>query len=307
MSSCPDQPESAGALDVVSHMVHLLRMGSPLCHLYNLLLPAFTHPGPLYADAPAPQPIKFEYPDFMESPEGVRNWAKRPENAKMCQKYIAVFCMAMKQRREEGRWHEEMWALHELWGKSNGEDMEAYDTTGFLKVLQTVETMLDHLPDSALSPTTPHTPSHLASQSYDAGSATIPMPVVPLDPVPDNAFKSVEELVNSEKSYVQELEILVRCSQEMVDAHLVSTETSHQIFSNLSKILDFHRKFLIKLETEYEPVEESGTAAWAEGRWGRPFVTSEGEFDCYGPYCANYLDAIKIVREHMPSMLVRPF
>lgn len=288
-------------------MVHLFRMGSPLCHLYNLLLPAFTAPGPLYSTAPAPSPIKFDYPDFMESHEGVRNWAKRPENAKMCQKYIAVFCMAMKQRREEGRWHEEMWALHELWGKSNGEDMEAYDTTGFLKVLQTVETMLDHLPESAMSPTTPHTPSHMAGQSYDAATAASsipPLPVAPSESVPDNAFKSVEELVNSEKSYVQELEILVRCSQEMVDAHIISTETSHQMFSNLSKILDFHRKFLIKLETEYEPVEESGTTAWAEGRWGRPFVTSEGEFDCYGPYCANYLDAIAIVGEYMPSMLV---
>jgi cell division control protein 24 len=55
-----------------------------------------------------------------------------------------------------------------------------------------------------------------------------------------NAFKSVEELVASEKSYVQELEILVRCSTEMLDAQLVSTESNHQIFSNLSKILDFH-------------------------------------------------------------------
>lgn len=55
-----------------------------------------------------------------------------------------------------------------------------------------------------------------------------------------NAFKSVEELVQSEKSYVQELEILVRYSTEMVAGQLVSTETNHQMFSNLSKILDFH-------------------------------------------------------------------
>jgi cell division control protein 24 len=58
-----------------------------------------------------------------------------------------------------------------------------------------------------------------------------------------NAFKSVEELVSSEKSYVQELEILVRCSMEMVNAQLVSTETNHQMFSNLGKILDFHVGF----------------------------------------------------------------
>ena len=61
---------------------------------------------------------------------------------------------------------------------------------------------------------------------------------------------------------------------------------------------------MIKLETEYEPIEEgSGPKAWAEGRWGRPFVTSESEFDCYGPYCANYLDAITVVNEQMPNLL----
>lgn len=61
---------------------------------------------------------------------------------------------------------------------------------------------------------------------------------------------------------------------------------------------------MIKLETEYEPIEEgSGSKAWAEGRWGRPFVTSESEFDCYGPYCANYLDAITVVNEQMPNLL----
>ncbi|WVW86111.1 hypothetical protein I302_108151 [Kwoniella bestiolae CBS 10118] len=357
-----EQPASAEPLDVVSHMCHLFRLGSPLCHLYNLLIPSFTNPSSLlYADIPAPPPIEYDFPPFIESPNGVRNWAKRPENAKMCQRYIASFCMAMKKRHMEGRWHSEMWALHELWGKSNGDEIEAYDSTGLMKVLHTVEEILDHLPESAispLSPTTPHTASssiHMSSlamrnqrQSYDlpftmggsgTGSGAIANMAatmnggVQLESVPHlanggngsssptnmtggedmqrtkstadaNAFKSVEELVSSEKSYVQELEILVRCSQEMLDKQLVSTETNHQIFSNLAKILDFHRKFLIKLETEYEPIQEGrGPKAWAEGVWGRPFITSEAEFDCYGPYCANYLDAITVVNEQMPNLL----
>ncbi|WWC94759.1 hypothetical protein V866_001608 [Kwoniella sp. B9012] len=360
-----EQPASAEPLDVVSHMCHLFRLGSPLCHLYNLLIPSFTNPSsPLYADLPAPPPIEYDLPPFIESPNGVRNWAKRPENAKMCQRYIASFCMAMKKRHQEGRWHSEIWALHELWGKSNGDEIEAYDSTGLMKVLHTVEEILDHLPESAispLSPTTPHTASssiHMSTaamrnqrQSYDlpftmggngTGSGAIANMAatmnggVQLESIPQipngaangngssspttmtggedmqrtkstadaNAFKSVEELVSSEKSYVQELEILVRCSQEMLDKQLVSTETNHQIFSNLAKILDFHRKFLIKLETEYEPIQEGrGPKAWAEGVWGRPFITSEAEFDCYGPYCANYLDAITIVNEQMPNLM----
>nr|XP_018260932.1 cell division control protein 24 [Kwoniella dejecticola CBS 10117]OBR83090.1 cell division control protein 24 [Kwoniella dejecticola CBS 10117] len=355
-----EQPASAEPLDVVSHMCHLFRLGSPLCHLYNLLIPSFTDSdSSLYADLPAPPAIEYDFPPFINSPDGVRNWAKRPENAKMCQRYIASFCMAMKKRHQEGRWHSEIWALHELWGKSNGDEIEAYDSTGLMKVLHTVEEILNHLPESAmspLSPTTPHTASssvHLRNQrqSYDlpftlggtgTGSGAIANMAatmnggVHLDSLTQvgnamlnggsstgsssptggedmqrtksvadaNAFKSVEELVSSEKSYVQELEILVRCSMEMLDKHLVSTETNHQIFSNLAKILDFHRKFLIKLETEYEPIQEGrGPKAWAEGVWGRPFITSEAEFDCYGPYCANYLDAITVVNEQMPNLM----
>ncbi len=37
---------------------------------------------------------------------------------------------------------------------------------------------------------------------------------------------------------------------------------------------------------------------------GRPFVTSEPDFACYGPYCANYLEAITLVTEQMPVLMV---
>ena len=192
--------------------------------------------------------------------------------------------MAMNQRKSEGRWYGESWALHELWGKSTGDEMEAYDSTGLMKVLHTVESMLDCLPEtamSAVSPTTPYTASsfpysssraHLARQSFDlpfsmggtgSGATAVAnmaatmnggvhihseIPAVAEEmsrgmsksSADANAFKSVEELVASEKSYVQELEILVRCSTEMLNAQLVSTETNHQMFSNLSKILEFH-------------------------------------------------------------------
>lgn len=188
--------------------------------------------------------------------------------------------MAMKQRQSEGRWNMDIWALHELWGRSTSDGAEEYDSTGLMKVLQTVEAILDCLPESAmspLSPTTPYTASssyHAARQSYDipfslGGTGSGATAVASLAATMNggvhinadlvvtpgseemargvskssadaNAFKSVEELVQSEKSYVQELEILVRCSTEMLAGHLVSTETNHQMFSNLSKILDFH-------------------------------------------------------------------
>ncbi|EIW72229.1 hypothetical protein TREMEDRAFT_20727, partial [Tremella mesenterica DSM 1558] len=351
-----EQPPHAEHLDVVTQMCHTLRMGSPLVHIYNLLIPAFSDPSSaLYADYPAPPPIPVTFPDFYSTPDGVKNWAKKPENAKQCQKYIAVFCMALKQRREEGRWHREMWALHELYGKTanaDGQDTEGFDSTGLMKVLETVEDMVDNLPASAIIPGSPQTPytassglgnmsgsmrlSASARQSSDfpfpmggtgTGSNTISNMAATMNggvhiaadssPTAENmqrgmsrssadanAFKSVEELVQSEKSYVQDIEILVRCQMEMVQAQLISPDTAHLMFSNISKILDFHRKFLIKLETEYAPIEEKqDQSAWAEGRWGMPFVTSETEFDCYGPYCANYLRAITLVNDQMPNLM----
>ena len=269
-------------------MVHLFRLGSPLCHLYNLLIPAFVDPqSALAAGGPQPEPISYDFPSFMECPDGIRNWAKRPENAKQCQRLIARYCMAMNQRRSEGRWHGDIWALHELWGQTSGDEAETYDSTGLMKVLHTVEAMLDNLPVSAISPMSPTTPftsssqffsakGHLSRQSYDipfsmggsgsgmnavetmaatmnggvhieaAGSAPAPTGGAAMSramsksSADSNAFKSVEELVSSEKSYVQELEILVRYSTELRAKQIISTDTNHAMFSNLSKILDFH-------------------------------------------------------------------
>jgi cell division control protein 24 len=265
-------------------MCHTFRLGSPLCHLYNLLIPTFTDPSsPLFANSPAPKQIEYDFPQFITSTDGVKNWAKRPENAKICQKYIAMFCMAMKQRTQEGRWHGEIWAIHELWGKSTGDEAEGYDSTGFMKVLETIETMLDHLPESAMSPISPPTPytSHrpygsMSASSNGHGNYDIPFsmggmgsgasavtnlaaamnggvrisdqPTILPEGGPStdiNAYKSVEELVSSEKSYVQELEILVRCSTEMLQKQLISAETCHRMFANLSKILEFHVSYIM--------------------------------------------------------------
>lgn len=343
-----DQPEGQ-SLYVVPHLLHVLRLGSSLCHVYNALIPAFTSPSsPLYADLPAPPRLEYEFPNFMDSPHGVRNWAKKPENAKVCQRYIYAFLAQMMQRKEEGRWYGEDWAIHELLGRTIGDESECenYDSTGLMKVFQTVEAMLDHIPDSAMSPVspTPTTPfgssqsisaviapmtnmnGHQARLSYPDGSyvsmnssitlvngnhigpggmddsqsktASVEHLHTPATDASgaDKAFKTVQELVNSERSYVQQIEILERYSAEILDADLVSPETVYSIFSNLRQILDFQRKFLIRLETEFEPIDEMGPEAWTEGRWGRPFVDMEKEFAVYGPYCANFMDAQKIVQ-----------
>jgi cell division control protein 24 len=108
----------------------------------------------------------------------------------------------------------------------------------------------------------------------------------------------VWEILKTEKKYVQELEILQAYSQSLLQHSLVAPDTVHLIFSNLGKLLDFQvgpkhddrtlrlkavlltpklflpqRRFLTQLETQYEPVVESGGNAWVEGNWGYPWVS----------------------------------
>ncbi len=262
----------------------MLRLGSSLCHLYNLLLPSFSDPSSqlFMPNLPPPKQIEYDFPAFYDAPEGVFNWAKRPRIPR-CASGIAHLMMALKQRESEGRWKGEIWALHELWGKSTGDDVEAYDSTGLMKVLHTVETcsttclprrfgqhrQISHTETGITHPCRPNRDINQSSQSYDVpfsmgghgsgagavaamaatmnGGVHIHAPLAPGDETmrsesaaDANAYKSVEELVASEKSYVHELEILARCAQEMLDVSLVSTETYHRMFSNLGKILEFH-------------------------------------------------------------------
>lgn len=53
----------------------------------------------------------------------------------------------------------------------------------------------------------------------------------------------------------------------------MTPDTVHTIFANIAKLVNFSRRFLTALETEYEPMVEKGGASWIEGRWGYPFVT----------------------------------
>ncbi len=114
----------------------------------------------------------------------------------------------------------------------------------------------------------------------------------------------VWEIVKTEKKYVQELEILQAYSQTLIQNSIVAPDTVHQMFSNISKLVDFQRRFLTQLETEYEPVTESGPDAWNEGRWGFPFLHFERDFEVYEPYCANYMNAIEMLEKEAPNLAV---
>ncbi|KAJ7902570.1 Dbl homology domain-containing protein [Mycena olivaceomarginata] len=89
------------------------------------------------------------------------------------------------------------------------------------------------------------------------------------------------ELMETERKYVQDLELMQKYAVAVSDSGLLPRHTIHLLFSNLTELLAFQRKFLLRLEaTEKLP--------WQEQRWGQHFVEAEEDFGVYEPYCVNW-------------------
>jgi cell division control protein 24 len=144
-----------------------------------------------------PSPIPIEFPDF-DYPEGngVFTWATLPQNVKSCKKGAAKFIVKLTELQRNGQWpqEDELWAVHELLGD---------DTSGLMKVLRTVNLLLDRLPESAWiredeSPSTPFgnsVPTSLGENSHlrNAEDAFANMGISSADttPMPGQSGRSV--------------------------------------------------------------------------------------------------------------------
>jgi cell division control protein 24 len=121
--------------------------------------------------------------------------------------------------------------------------------------------------------------------------------------------------VETERKYVQDLEVMQKYAQELSQSNTLDRDTIHLLFPNLNKLLNFQRRFLIRLE---------GTAdmQWREQRWGILFTENEEEFAVYEPYCANYTNASELMlmeeqnlvkynhlinaKSELPAFLIKP-
>lgn len=159
-------------MDVTQHVWQSFRLGTSLCHLFNMLLPNFSH---------ETLPISIEFPNFdYAGPEGtgVYAWAREKDNLKKCKKGAAKFIMRMTELKKTSDWPEDdpLWSVMELFGD---------DTGGLKKVLHTVIHLLDRLPDSAWMQddvTSPSTPFGVLAQQGDANGSQegFAIPPVPL-------------------------------------------------------------------------------------------------------------------------------
>ncbi|TEA15181.1 Rho guanine nucleotide exchange factor scd1 [Colletotrichum sidae] len=153
-------------------------------------------------------------------------------------------------------------------------DVLGNDTTGFVKTTQVVNFVLDLAEQRGLLQ---------ATQPY------------PEDDLPSQAVASklsyrdhiVKELVDTERKYVQDLENLYDLKSSLETKGIITGDTIHQIFLNINAILDFQRRFLIRVET-------TNSMSQATQHWGAPFAAYEEAFDIYRPFIANQRKAAQV-------------
>jgi cell division control protein 24 len=100
----------------------------------------------------------------------------------------------------------------------------------------------------------------------------------------------VKELVDTERKYVQDLENLHDLKKVLEQKGAIPGDAIHQIFLNINPILDFQRKFLIRVETTNSQPRDNQ-------RWGSPFVLDEERFSIYEPFIANQRKAAALAAQ----------
>ncbi|RKP10575.1 hypothetical protein THASP1DRAFT_12646 [Thamnocephalis sphaerospora] len=158
------------------------------------------------------------------------------------------------------------------------------DTNGFVRVLKTVSLVLDSLEQKGLVDTSNPRP-HRFSESGAGGAPQ------------DNRAKVVRELLETERSYIRDLEMLQNYHQAVQRSSALSPDDMLYLFANLNELADFQRKFLIG-------VEENALQPPDEQHFGLLFLQMEEKFSVYEPFCANYERAANIVEEQA-SVLMR--
>lgn len=142
-------------------------------------------------------------------------------------------------------------------------DLYGDDTTGFVKVTRLVSRLLDLMVQQGIIEDV---------RPDDAGvSAAIKR---------SQRQHIVDELVTTERTYVQHLELLQAFKQLCDSKGIIGGDVSHQIFHNLDALLNVQRRFLIR-------VEQINAQPESEQNWGKVFIFFNDAFQVYEPYIAN--------------------
>ncbi|KAH8550814.1 hypothetical protein BGW37DRAFT_457143 [Umbelopsis sp. PMI_123] len=177
-------------------------------------------------------------------------------------------------------------------------DLYSNDTNGFVKVVNSINKILAKLEDEGII-SAPRSPNRNSDPNAPK----------------DTRDKVVYELVETERKYVQDLEILLEYKNELQKQSILPPDTVHYIFANLNALLDFQRRFMIQIEAIADKPPQ-------EQHFGSLFTQMEEPFQVYEPFCANYQAAQDLVSQEssklqklsdilnptyeLPSMLIKP-
>ncbi|CAA7260588.1 unnamed protein product [Cyclocybe aegerita] len=283
VSAAPDARQST---DPVTQLWDLFSTGTPLCYIFDQL--------PEEAGFNKINYSSFK-PDQLEA---------NPDRAK--KHAIALFAMQIRAEKVTQNIPGcESFTVTDLWDRNS--------TDGLVKVINTVTAIVDHLPADAFDNEEPSPRTLSQTASFD--SLTDTLATQPANAQETARNNIIKEMVETERKYVQDLEIMQKYSTALSQANLMDQDTIHLLFPGLNKLLNFQRKFLIRLESTAE-------LPWQDQRWGQHFLESEDEFIVYEPYCANYTNATELmlaneqnlvplnhlinVKGELPGLLIKP-
>ncbi|KAG0271178.1 hypothetical protein BGZ95_001054 [Linnemannia exigua] len=202
-----------------------------------------------------------------KEPLKINNADNNLSNVNACKATVFRFLVACRQELQFSE--ENLFTISELYQD---------DTNGFVKVIKTVSMVLDRMEDQGLLRL------RRTKRNSDPAKPT------------DNRAKVVQEILETERSFVQDLENLqayMRALQAV--GTVISPETIHLIFANLNALVDFQRRFLIAVETNaaFPPQDQN---------FGQCFSTHEEAFAVYEPFCANFNEASKLILSEAPKL-----
>ena len=109
----------------------------------------------------------------------------------------------------------------------------------------------------------------------------------------------VNEIVKSERDYVEHLGILQSFKKELEERGSIAGDVLHDIFMNLNALLDFQRRFLIRIEQQNSLPE-------SQQNWGQLFIQYKDSFRVYEPFIANQVRCQKAVDREWDKIKAAP-
>lgn len=164
-------------------------------------------------------------------------------------------------------------------------DLYGGDTTGFVKVTKVVNRVLDLLSQRGLLLHTEHKPAN-GDNGQKPQNFTYRQNVI-------------NEIVVTERDYVQHLETLQQFKNEIEESGAIAGDAVHDIFLNLNALLDFQRRFLIRIEQQNSLPE-------SQQNWGQLFIQYQESFRVYEPFIANQTRCNEAVMKEWDKLKAAP-